>query len=415
MLWAMFRLPDPHRAPGRAPGRVPVSPSGADPAAAALLAELCRLLARHAPVDGVHDTAIPGVAAVRASHPGDEIAHALHHAALCLIAQGAKRVMLGEEVYVYDASRYLVFSVDLPIGAQVMHATPDEPYLCFRLDLPAQVVADVMLKTAPAAPLAAPSAAPPAAPPAARPDESAAALTAAARAASSGASLAGSAGTSAATSAATSPTASPTASAAGSGGESSAGSAAAGAPPAPPVPVARGLYLSRTGPPLLDAVVRLLRLLDAPDDAAALAPLVQQEIIYRLLRSEEGARLARVARADSQAHRVARAIAWLKTHYAEPLRVEALAQHVHMSASSLHHHFRAVTAMSPLQYQKQLRLQEARRLLLGEVSDAASAGHRVGYESPSQFSREYARLFGMPPARDAQRMREQRSSVQPVV
>jgi AraC-like DNA-binding protein len=339
MLWAMSRQPDPDRLLEPAPDRDPVRHSGPDAATANLMAELCRLLARHAPVDGVHDTAIPGVAAVRASHPGDEIGHALHQAALCLIAQGAKRVMLGEEVYVYDASRYLVFSVDLPIGAQVMRATPDEPYLCFRLDLPAQVVADVMLKTGPAATAAA-------APP------------------------------------------------------SAASSAAPG-------PDARGLYLSRTGAPLLDAVVRLLRLLDAPDDAAALAPLVQQEIIYRLLRSEEGARLARVARADSQAHRVARAIAWLKAHYAEPLRVEALAQHVHMSASSLHHHFRAVTAMSPLQYQKQLRLQEARRLLLGEVSDAASAGHRVGYESPSQFSREYARLFGVPPARDAQRMKQQ--------
>jgi AraC-like DNA-binding protein len=332
MLRAMPRQPAPARTPGLDRHGEPEHHGGAGPAAPALLAELCRLLARHAPVDGVHDTVIPGVAAVRASHPGDEIGHALHQAALCLIAQGAKRVMLGEEMYVYDASRYLVFSVDLPIGAQVMRATPEEPYLCFRLDLPAQAVADVLLNTGPPA-------------------------------------------------AATAATAAP--------------------------PDARGLYLSRTGAPLLDAVVRLLRLLDTPDDAAALAPLVQQEIIYRLLRSEEGARLARVARADSQAHRVARAIAWLKAHYAEPLRVEALAQQVHMSASSLHHHFRAVTAMSPLQYQKQLRLQEARRLLLGEVSDAASAGHRVGYESPSQFSREYARLFGVPPARDAARMKQQ--------
>ena len=341
MLRAMPRPSDTDRAQGRAPGADPVSPGDPHPATATLLNELCRLLARHAPVDGVHGTVIPGVAAVRASHPGDEIGHALHQAALCLIAQGAKRVMLGEEVYVYDASRYLVFSVDLPIGAQVMRATPDEPYLCFRLDLPAQAVADVLLKSGPAAGAAAASAA--------------------------------------------------------------------------PLPEARGLYLSRTGAPLLDAVVRLLRLLDTPDDAAALAPLVQQEIIYRLLRSEEGARLARVARADSQAHRVARAIAWLKAHYAQPLSVEALAQHVHMSASSLHHHFRAVTAMSPLQYQKQLRLQEARRLLLGEVSDAASAGHRVGYESPSQFSREYARLFGVPPARDAVRMKQQAASFRPVV
>ena len=139
------------RQPSHASDRDPVLDSDPDLAAAALLTELCRLLARHAPVDGVHDTAISGVAAVRASHPGDEIGHALHQAALCLIAQGAKRVMLGEEVYVYDASRYLVFSVDLPIGAQVMRATPDEPYLCFRLDLPAQAVADVLLKTAPAA------------------------------------------------------------------------------------------------------------------------------------------------------------------------------------------------------------------------------------------------------------------------
>lgn len=313
--------------------RAPDSDPGPDPTTAPLLAELCRLLARHAPVDGVHDTAIPGVAAVRASQPGDEIGHALHQAALCLIAQGAKRVLLGEEVYVYDASRHLVFSVDLPIGAQVMRATPDEPYLCFRLDLPAQAVADTLLKTGAIAQSA--------------------------------------------------------------------------SPPSAPAAAVRGLFLSRTGAPLLDAVVRLLRLLDAPDDAAALAPLVQQEIIYRLLRSDEGPRLARVAHADSQSHRVAQAIGWLKTHYAEPLRIEALARQVHMSASSLHHHFRAVTAMSPLQYQKQLRLQEARRLLLGEVSDAASAGHRVGYESPSQFSREYARLFGVPPARDAQRLRQQ--------
>lgn len=350
------------------PSPLPPPDPGQDPATAPLLAELCRLLARHAPVDGVHDTAIRGVAAVRSSHPGDEIGHALHQAALCLIAQGAKRVMLGEEVYVYDASRYLVFSVDLPIGAQVLRATPDEPYLCFRLDLPAQAVADVMLKTAAAAESPAPPAASMPVP----------------RAASAVASRA------------RSPAA------------SGAGSAAGVTPPAGSAAAARGLYLSRTGAPLLDAVVRLLRLLDAPgDDAAALAPLVQQEIIYRLLRSEEGARLARVARADSQAHRVTRAIAWLKAHYTEPLRVEALAQHVHMSASSLHHHFRAVTAMSPLQYQKQLRLQEARRLLLSEASDAASAGHRVGYESPSQFSREYARLFGVPPARDAARLKQQ--------
>ena len=260
------------------------------------------------------------------SQPSPEILHAMHQPAVCVIAQGRKRVLLRDEVYAYDASRFLVFSVDLPISAHVIEATPQMPYLCFRLDLDPGEIATLLLK----------SSTPPRAAPA----------------------------------------------------------------------TTRGLFLSRTTAEMADAVVRLMRLLDAPDDAGALAPLAVQEILYRLLRSDEGVRLAQISRSDSHAHRVAKVIAWLKAHFAEPLRIEDLAREVHMSTSSLHHHFRAVTAMSPLQYQKQLRLQEARRLLLCEAADAANAGHRVGYESPSQFSREYSRLFGAPPSRDVQRLRQ---------
>jgi AraC-like DNA-binding protein len=159
----------------------------------------------------------------------------------------------------------------------------------------------------------------------------------------------------------------------------------------------RGLNLAQVSPPLLDAVLRLLRLLGTPGDQAVLAPLALREICYRVLTGELGPRLRALALADSQSHRIARAIDLLKRRYAEPLRIDEIAAAAHMSASSLHQHFKAVTAMSPLQFQKSLRLHQARRLMLGEGLDAAAAGHRVGYESASQFSREYRRLFGAPP------------------
>ncbi len=297
-----------------------------DAPSAGRLRELADLIERHAPGDGIHETAMPGVCAIRTSEPSVEMVHAMHQPAVCVIAQGAKRVMLQSEVYAYDASRFLVFSVDLPISAQVTAATPQTPYLCFRLDLDPREIAALLLKL--------------------------------------------------------------------------------GMPPASQKGSSRGLYLSRTSDAMLDAVIRLMRLLDTPADAAALGPLAVQEILYRLLKSEQGEQLARIGRSESHAHRIARVISWLKAHFSETLRIERLAVEAHMSVSSLHHHFRAVTAMSPLQYQKQLRLQEARRLLLSEAIDAAAAGHRVGYESPSQFSREYSRLFGAPPSRDLRRLRQ---------
>jgi transcriptional regulator GlxA family with amidase domain len=138
-----------------------------------------------------------------------------------------------------------------------------------------------------------------------------------------------------------------------------------------------------------------------------LAPLATREILYRLLKSPDGARLAQLAMVDSHSQRIARAIELLRQRFCESLRLEELAREVHLSVSALHHHFKAATAMSPLQYQKQLRLQEARHIMLSEHVDAAVAGHRVGYESQSQFNREYSRFFGAPPARDIKRLREQ--------
>jgi AraC-like DNA-binding protein len=165
-------------------------------------------------------------------------------------------------------------------------------------------------------------------------------------------------------------------------------------------PSARGIAVIPVEPPLLDAVTRLVNLLDSPQDILPLAPLVFREITYRILTGPEGARLRQIASAGAPAYRIARAIRWLKDHFADPLRIESLAKHVRMSPSAFHLHFKNVTAMSPLQYQKRLRLQEARRLMLGEGLDTAEAAFRVGYESPSQFSREYRRMFGAPPRQD---------------
>jgi AraC-like DNA-binding protein len=174
----------------------------------------------------------------------------------------------------------------------------------------------------------------------------------------------------------------------------------------------RGLAVSRAEPPLLDAVVRLLLLLDSSRHIGVLAPLVLREISYHLLVGEQGPRLRQIAAANGQTRRVAAATRWLQHNFAQPFRIEALAREVHLSPSALHHQFKAVTAMSPLQYQKRLRLQEARRLMLSEGLDAASAGFRVGYESPSQFSREYRRLFGQPPQRDLALLRAASKPVQ---
>lgn len=310
------------------PTRNPTAQATSGNDAAALLevrrAALAEAIERFTVSDGIHDTPIDALRFSRLSAPNKPMG-GLQEPSLCLIVQGAKRAMLGDEVYAYDASRYLLASVDLPVTGQVTQASPEQPYLCLVLKLPPAEIA---------------------------------ALVSEAEAAS-----------------------------------------------APLPPPSRGIAVSQGDPDLLDAALRLVRLLDAPQDIPLLAPLILREIHYRLLRSEQGGMLRHIGVADSQGHRVAKAIGWLREHYHQPLRIEHIARQVHLSPSALHHHFKAVTAMSPLQYQKQLRLQEARRLMLTEVMDAATAGHRVGYESPSQFSREYSRMFGAPPVRDMGRLR----------
>lgn len=170
--------------------------------------------------------------------------------------------------------------------------------------------------------------------------------------------------------------------------------------------VARGLFLDRLDTPLLDALMRLVGLLETPEDIPLLAPMALREIFYRVLRGRQGARLLDIAIPDSQTQRVSRAIEWLNAHYVEPLRIDELARRVNLSPSTLHQRFKAVTAMSPLQYQKQLRLQEGRRLLISEDSDVSSTSYRMGYESPSQFCREYSRLFGASPLKDVARLKQ---------
>ena len=168
----------------------------------------------------------------------------------------------------------------------------------------------------------------------------------------------------------------------------------------------RAINVSSLDGGLLDAVVRLVRLLDSPAEAQVLMPLVTREIVYRLLIGEQGARLRYIAVLGGHTHRITQAIEHLRHAYDKPVRMEDIARELGMSVSSFHHHFKAVTAMSPLQFQKQLQLQEARRLMIGENLDATSAAYRVGYHDASHFNREYKRLFGAPPMRDAERLRE---------
>ncbi len=322
MLARFFEIALPGLCANRAFSDNPVVNSGSKPMNS--IGEMAELMRRHSPGDGVHATPIPALAIIRSAQPTQPL-HLLHQPALCVIAQGAKRVMLGERVYDYDSDKYLVVSVDLPLGGHVTQASREAPYLCARLDFDAVALATV------AAELALPR---------------------------------------------------------GARGDT------------PP-----GLYVSPTTSELADAMLRLLRLLDTPADIAFVAPLITREIYYRLMLGPQGDALRRIAAADGKLQQISRAIDWIKRHYMEPFSIDTVAAEARMGSTAFHQYFKAVTQLSPLQYQKQLRLQEARSLMLGRALDAAQAGFEVGYESASQFTREYSRLFGAPPARDVARLR----------
>lgn len=283
-------------------------------------------IARWTPIDGEPAiTPIPTLALFRRTTPSEPTS-CMYDSSVALIVQGSKRVLLGEDTYLYDACRFLVTSVDLPAIGEITEASRDKPFLALMMRLDQRVMTELM--------------------------------------------------------------------------------ADGKLPPPRPEPTGRGMAVGQAALPLLHAFQRLIDLLDEPNDIPVVAPLIQREILYRLLVSDQGSRLRQIASVGTQSHRIARAIDWLKTHASEPLRVDELAASVQMSTSTFHHHFRALTAMSPLQFQKWLRLNEARRLMLTEHMDASTAAFRVGYESPSQFGREYHRLFGAPPLRDVMNLRQ---------
>jgi AraC-like DNA-binding protein len=287
-------------------------------------AELARKIARQMGSAENRATAIPGVTLHRRTAPTAPCS-VTYEPGVTVIAQGRKRVDLGQTTFIYGESRYLLTSVDLPIVSQIVEASVAKPCLAMSLKLEMPVIRELLSR------------------------------------------------------------------------EDIQMAEAASDTPAMATGEATAEFLS--------ACSRLLDLLDTPRDIPFLHGLIQRDIVYRILRGPEGARLRAIATLGDQSNRTAKAIAWVRTNYAKPLRVEDLAQVAGMGVSTLHHHFRALTAMSPVQYQKQLRLQAARGRMLIDGLDAASAAFEVGYESASQFSREYSRFFGQPPRRDIQTLR----------
>jgi AraC-like DNA-binding protein len=272
-----------------------------------------------------HQTKVPGLMLLRHERP-TEPRIGLTEPSVCIIAQGAKRIHLEDEIFDYDAHNYLLSSIHLPASYQIISASADRPYLGMVLKFDMRELSQLMIDS--------------------------------------------------------------------------------NLPSPRTTSVDRGMATGEVTLPLLNAFQRLVALLDEPEGIPILAPMFHREILYRLLVGDQGAKLRQIASAGSRSHQIARSIDWLKGNFSQQLKVEQLAQSANMSASSFHSHFRAMTSLSPLQYQKHLRLQEARRLMLAEDMDATRAAYQVGYESSSQFSREYRRLFGAPPLRDVAKLRQ---------
>lgn len=286
--------------------------------------ELVERVAAAHPRDGEIEP-LPGVYLGRVSAPLEKI-HSVLEPSFCVIAQGSKVVLVGDNRYQYDPFNYCLSTIELPRISHVLEASQERPYLSFRLALDPNLVSSIMIEA---------------------------------------------------------------------GHVMASGNANV-----------RAIDVGLLNAELLDAVVRLVRLVDSPSEARILMPLIKREIIYRLLTSDQGSRLSHLTVSGGYASNIARAVERIRHDFNQTLRVEDMAQELGMSTSSFYQHFKSVTAMSPLQFQKRLRLQEARRLMLGEDLDATSAAYRVGYSDSSHFSREYKSVFGEPPVRDVARLRE---------
>lgn len=287
--------------------------------------ELAKLIERYSGQDGNHSTAIPALFFTRLSNAvGPK--HGVYNPSLCIIVQGAKEVLLGKERFTYSPADYLIASVNLPVTAQVVEASPTHPYLAFKLEFKPSEILEVLRHSQ------------------LEVDQKEKAK--------------------------------------------------------------RGMYVNPIDSFMLDAVIRLVRLLDNPKDIPVLAPLFKKEILYRVLQGPHGAALKQMTIEGSSSLQIGDVVEHIMKNYDSSFRIEDLAEIANMSVSSFHRHFKEVTAMSPIQFQKQIRLQKARNLLLSESADAADVAFRVGYESPSQFSREYSRMFGLPPREDIKQLRE---------
>ena len=273
--------------------------------------------------NGAHATVIDPLGFMRECNPSTAM-QSVSEPLLAIVVQGQKEVSLNEETYRYGVAQYLVVSVDLPMSGCAIEATPEQPYLGFKLKLDPAQLCDIIAQTNPSI-----------------------------------------------------------------GKKESV----------------RGWFISDADPALIDCAIRLTKLLETPQDIPFVAPMIIREIYYRLLVGEQGEAVRQIATSGSTMQRIAEVIKRIKADFTKPLRIEDLALAANMSPSSFHRHFKEVTSMSPLQYQKQLRLLTARQMMLAKNADATQAAYQVGYESTSQFSREYARMFGAPPIRDIERLR----------